>query len=76
VIEGQSQPLPSLFQGSGVRMEQAKSSYPLCPKCGTQTRPATVEEKAMYGPLTSMPGLIAWQCPKCPEGGVRPAGRS
>lgn len=56
--------------------------YPLCPKCGTQTRPATEEEKAVYrgldemfglkAPLDSRPDMIAWQCPECGEGGVRP----
>jgi hypothetical protein len=53
-------------------MTEPQRAYPVCPKCRTQTRPATDAEKAIYGPIASMPGLIVWQCPQCGEGGVRP----
>ncbi len=46
-------------------MQAIIDKYPICHKCAIQTRPATEEERAVYGQITLLPGLIAWQCPNC-----------
>ena len=49
--------------------------FPACSMCGAPTRPATNEERAVFGSVSAMPGLMTWKCTKCEGSFVRPLER-
>lgn len=46
--------------------------FPRCSQCGSATRPATDEERQIYGGVAALPGLMTWKCTKCSSSFVRP----
>jgi hypothetical protein len=46
--------------------------FPSCQKCGSQAKPATANEAAIFGNLSMLPGMMTWKCPNCGGSFVRP----